>query len=349
MARSRGWWWVITTTRGVGGCAGDLRRRIRAAERADVGGDRGGKDALALVDPGDVEGEGGEGEHQGAADVAGPEQPDGAPGVAEPFDDDAAVPDFDRGAAGRGAVAGFRAGGEGSFGGRWVRSPVRVALFDDPFDRPRADPPAGPERAGGFARGQGADLIPSITVEDLGQQSHASAAALPEVGAEREAVEGRGRRLPRERVARRAERAPFELAAADRTPEAAVRPDHQAGAGLARRGTAHPRDGHERASPLRPDHLLDRRPHPHRLNLRPALGFPASSPMPSSGDDLRQDLRIGARRRGGGAPRFMSFRAPSVRVRPRPASRPPRAGSPPASRGRRGAARAPARGSRPRG
>ena len=69
------------------------------------------------------------------------------------------------------------------------------SLLDDPFDRPGPDPPAGHEGAGGFAPGEGPGFIEPIAIEHLGQQPHAAAAALAEVGAQREPAEGGRRRV----------------------------------------------------------------------------------------------------------------------------------------------------------
>ena len=93
-------------------------------------------------------------------------------------------PDLDREAVLRegAAASGLGTGGAGAIGSRRARRLSWTVLLDGPFDRPRADPSAGHEGAGGLARGEGADFIEPIAVEDLGQQPHAAAAALPEIG-----------------------------------------------------------------------------------------------------------------------------------------------------------------------
>ena len=96
----------------------------------------------------------------------------------------------------RNAVPGSVLGrGEGP-GSRGTRHLACNVFIDDALDRPRADPTAGHERTGGFARGEGLDLVEPIPIEHLGQQLHAPAAALAEIGAQGEPAEGRGRRVP---------------------------------------------------------------------------------------------------------------------------------------------------------
>ena len=53
--------------------------------------------------------------------------------------------------------------------------------------------PAGHEGSGGFTRGEGSDFIEPVMIEDLGEQPHASAAALAEIGTQGEPIEGRRR------------------------------------------------------------------------------------------------------------------------------------------------------------
>ena len=127
----------------------------------------------------------------------------------------------------------------------------------------RTDSPAGRERTGGLACREGAHFVEPLAVEHLGQQPHAPAAALAEIGTQREAVEHRANAISRQRVARGTNRLPLQLAATDGSTEASVGSDDHARPRLARGRSADLRHRHERATPVRGDHLRDHRPRPH--------------------------------------------------------------------------------------
>ena len=140
------------------------------------------------------------------------------------------------------------------------------AIDHEAFHPVRGDSPPGHERAGGLARRESPDFIEAVEVEHLGQQAHAPAAALAEIGTQREPAERGGRGVARKHVARHANRLPLELAAADGPAEAAVRRDDHARTRLARRRAADFRDRHQRAAPVPTDHLGNHRPRPHPFN-----------------------------------------------------------------------------------
>ena len=154
----------------------------------------------------------------------------------------------------------------------------------------RADPTPSHERTRSFARRERPDFVEPITAEHLGQQPHAPAAALAEIGTQREPVERRGSAISRQRVARYADRLPLQLAATDGSTEAAVGSDDHARTRLARRRATDFRDRHQRAMPVRGDHLRNHRPDPHPFNppcasarhpvrIRTAATIPTSAEM----------------------------------------------------------------------
>ena len=254
--------------------------------------------------------------------MPGAEQPHRTPGIVEPLDDKAVAFEHDRGtrvhAAGAAVVSPLLrpalvrvvsavcvvstghviSTGRGISSGRGIDSrrvghgaagPVRVERIGpgvadhEAFDSVRADPPLGHERTGRLAPGKSPDLVEPLAVEHLGEQAHAAAAALAEIGPQREPVEGGERGISRERVARHADRLPLQLAAADGPAEAAVRRNDHARTGLARRGAAHRRNRHQRTPPVRADHLRHHRPDPHPLNPPSA-----SAPHPPRATGIRR-------------------------------------------------------------
>ena len=297
MPRSRAWLWVITTTRAPSGARGHFAGRVGAAQRTHVGGHRGREGVRTLVHPRDVEGERRQRQHQRAADVSGAEQPHRTSRFVEPLDNHVIAPEHDRrtgvhaigadrrppslwqalarGIATRRGVDDDRSA-RGTVGSARVAHTGRRPVDHQAFHPVRKDASPGRERAGGFARGEGADFVEPLAVEHLGQQPHAPAAALAEIGAQREPVERRGRSVRRQRVARHTDRSPLQLAAADGSAEAAVRRYRHPRPRLARRRTADLRDRHERAAPVRGDYLRDHRPRPHPFSPPcAAAGHPA--------------------------------------------------------------------------
>src|SRR5690606_24668988 len=115
------------------------------------------------VDPDDAEGQGRQRQDQGAADMACPEQIEHPPIVAEALLDDAMVnpcrSDADR--------------------ARPVDGPVQLAIGKLLAARP--------ERRGPLGLGQFHDLLPARMIEYLQREIDAPAAALSELGAERDA------------------------------------------------------------------------------------------------------------------------------------------------------------------
>ena len=173
------------------------------------------------------------------------EQPDRVPEIAEALDDAVAL-DLHRRALGR------------------------EIFVDRPFDRPLTNPPPGTERSGRLACGEDPDRVEPVPADHLVEDSHAPAAALAEIGSEREAGDGGEGHVPGQCRTRRPHRAPLELAPADGSAKPAVRSDHHARTGLARRGPAHRGHRDEGARPVSGDHLRNRGPDPHRLRLATA-------------------------------------------------------------------------------
>ena len=272
---------------GAVGGAGKLALRSLAAQWRHARGHRRREGVRALVDPGEVERKRREREHQCTPHVPGSEEPHRAAEVTEPLHDRAIRRDLDRKTRNGGpgtapsrcgnSIFGANAGGvrdnAGAVGGtarppRVGRLERRAAVYHA-SDRPHADSSPGRKRTGCLSGSEGPHLIEPVTVENLGEQPHAPAAALAEIGSEREPIERGGRDVSGQRIAGRGDGAPFELAAANRSPETAVGGDHHARPGLAGSGAAHLRDRHERATPVRTDHLRYERPDSHRVDLRP--------------------------------------------------------------------------------
>ena len=94
-----------------------------------------------------------------------------------------------------------------------------------------------------------------------------------------------GPRPARERLARRRERLPFELPAADRAVEGAVGAHDHAGAGLARRRAHRGMDGHERGGAVLRDDLGEAPPDGHGI-------APPAHRLAGAQDRLRRRRRV---------------------------------------------------------
>ncbi len=207
----------MTMTSAWAGAAAISASGVGVQTATALAGISAGKASSRVIDPAQPEWQRRERERKRAADMARAEEQDRRVVVAEPLDDDAPRP----------AKIGLTRGQEIGIVERQPqpRDPARLV-----------EGRLGLESRRQFSRGEFSDHPGVGAVEGLDQRGHPSAAALAEIGPERPVAHLRAGRV-RQRAHLRAspDQFPLQRAAADRSPEPAIRPQHHPRARLARR------------------------------------------------------------------------------------------------------------------